>query len=203
MEIRKNVLVEVTDEDIIDGKFIIPDNVIEIVYLAFYRCQTLKEVIASNVRKVGRYAFYNMPLLERVDISNAKEIANRGFTDCPKLREVIISEVDYIEFSAFLNCPSLHRPSDIIRKEVYDKALIYLEEYKNFGLCRLIGEVIYYFGNKYKIALSAECVFPRFTYENAKKNFGAGKKKDDYWWPLKNREIRKEFLKWCYEDFKL
>jgi len=63
--------------------------------------------------------------------------------------------------------------------------------------------MIYKNGNKYKIALSKECVFPRFTYKNAKKNFGAGKDKDDYWWPKKNREIRKKILQWCYEDFKL
>lgn len=156
MEIRKNVLVEVTDEDIIDGKFAMPAGITNIYMRAFRDRKTLKSVDLSNITYIGAWAFDG--------------------------------------------CTSLPRPNEDIRKRIYNTALKYLKKYGGYGLCCSINSATYDIINKYKIALSAECVFPRFTYENAKKNFGANKNESNFWWPTREIEIRKEFLQWCYED---
>lgn len=83
-----------------------------------------------------------------------------AFRDRKTLKSVDLSNIPHIGLYAFDGCTSLPRPNENIRKKIYNKALEYLEKYKNFGLCHSIGYAIYNIGNKYKIALSKECVFP-------------------------------------------
>lgn len=215
MEIIDDILYAVTDEDIIagkfmiNGKFVVPYDVIEIGDLAFNHCQTLKEVIASNVRKVGRNAFYHMPLLERVDISNAKEIANGGFTDCPKLKEVILPKIKHLGECMFSDCLSIPRPNKKIRKEIYDNTIIALN--KGDGVVNSMRIANMNAIIKYKMPICIQTCYPSFTYKNALKfrpkqiNYG-----DDFLSKkainglikssIKGEKACIRFLKWCYKQ---
>lgn len=156
MNIEENLLIDVTDADIIGGKFIIPKWITEIGTGAFRDCTTLKSVDLSNVTHVGLYAFDG--------------------------------------------CTSLPRPSEDIRKEIYNKALQLINT-TDEGLCYCIGNAIASLIVKHKQAISIATCFPQFTYINAVKRNVAYGYELGYWWHRGDRRVRKTFLKWCYEDF--
>ena len=53
METIKNTLYGVTDVDIIDGKFIVPDDVTELACGAFEGRKTLKNIDLSYITHIG------------------------------------------------------------------------------------------------------------------------------------------------------
>lgn len=61
MKIKDNVLVKVTDDDIKNGTFIIPENITEIGDSAFSGCKKLISInIPDNVIEIGICAFFIM-----------------------------------------------------------------------------------------------------------------------------------------------
>ena len=58
MKVRNGILLTVSDSDIVDGRFIIPDSVTSIGEFAFYGCNDLTSVIIpDSVTSIGKYAF--------------------------------------------------------------------------------------------------------------------------------------------------
>ena len=72
----------------------------------------------------------------------------------------------------------------------------------SMGLCYYLNMAITDAIIKYKQAICRQTCFPLFTYQNAVEKFGATGRKYSFWWPMDNREIRKDFLKYCYENKK-
>ena len=70
MRIENGVLTEVKDEDIVDGKFEIPEGVTSIGDEAFSFCSSLKEItIPDSVEEIGMGVFYGCSSLKEITIS--------------------------------------------------------------------------------------------------------------------------------------
>ena len=57
METRNNILFNVGDVDIINGKFTIPAGITGIGYMAFANCFNLEELDANNIEKNRPWGF--------------------------------------------------------------------------------------------------------------------------------------------------
>ena len=177
MEIRNNMLISIEDADIINGKFAVPEEVTIVGDGVFENRSNLKELDTKNVEVISGWAFGNCKNLKKVNAPHLRKVGN----------------------GAFYNCVSLPCPNDKIRAEIYELALKYLNENELWGLCLSIDVAISNIIVKYKQAICQQTCFPLFIYENVVEIFGATRDRGCFWWPLENREIRREFLKWLYE----
>lgn len=135
MVIEDGVLERVSEEDIAEGKFEIPESVNEIGFRAFRGCSGLREItipesvisigrcafegcsglrkitIPKSVTKIGMYAFERCRGLTEITIpESVNEIGFRAFEECSGLREIIIPEsVTKIEEEAFGRCSGLKK----------------------------------------------------------------------------------------------
>ncbi len=110
MEIKNNVLIKVTDDDIEYGTITIPNNVNYIGNEAFKNCKFLKHItIPKNVNGIGYSAFENCVNLKSISMSDEIEtIGNNAFRNCTSLINVMIPKnVKVIEVGTFCNCKSL------------------------------------------------------------------------------------------------
>ncbi len=86
----------------------IPDSVSRIDHHAFYRCDSLKEIlIPSNVTEIGDYAFSGCSSLRNIVIPDSvTEIGDYAFSGCTSLEEVVIPDsVTAIGHAAFGSGP--------------------------------------------------------------------------------------------------
>lgn len=92
MKKANGILFKVTDGDIFNGTFIIPNNVFKINKFAFRGCNTLKSIIIpSCVRIIDTYAFKDCINLETVVIEDrVKRINSRAFDGCESIEKIII-----------------------------------------------------------------------------------------------------------------
>ncbi len=162
MEIKDNILVKVTDDDInIDGTFEVPSYITEIGDYAFSNCYFLKTVIIPNsVMKIGMRVFTWCENLTDITIPNSVIIVQSGiFSYCTSLKEVSLpdnlSEINYEMFaqcenlenitlpesvtkiseSAFKNCSKLKHiniPSNVV--EIENRAFAHCESLENINL---------------------------------------------------------------------
>lgn len=111
MKIENKVLIGVEEKDIVDGKFVIPDNVIEIGGSIFNNSISLKEVDLNNVTTIGDYAFSHCINLTTVFSSKLckyiKVVGDYGFWCCTSLVDVNINTFTRIEHKALEHCESL------------------------------------------------------------------------------------------------
>lgn len=110
MKVKNGVLLEVTNEDIIDGKFEFPKGVTNIGKGAFAYCGSLREVkIPNSVKHIGDKAFYSCSSLQEIEIPNSvASIGYNAFWYCRSLKEIKIpNSVTSLEYGAFAYCESL------------------------------------------------------------------------------------------------
>lgn len=110
MEIKNNVLIKVTDDDIVNGTFNIPNDVIWIGEKAFENCKSLISItIPENVTIIGDRAFIYCENLKTINIPNSiTKIENGAFVDCSKLDNIILpNSVNKIDDHTFGGCKSL------------------------------------------------------------------------------------------------
>ncbi len=90
--------------------FIIPHGVTSISDYAFFRCDSLTEVvIPDSVTSIGNHAFYGCDSLTKVVIGDSvTSISDYAFSNCYSLTEVVIPDsVTSIGYEAFSYCRSL------------------------------------------------------------------------------------------------
>lgn len=93
-----------------DSEVIIPSNVTEIGWGAFYKCLTLNKVtISDSVTNIIEAAFQGCSELLSVYIPNSvKCIGDKAFEDCTNLNNIVLPEsVESIGKRAFKNCKSI------------------------------------------------------------------------------------------------
>lgn len=110
MIIKGNVLVKVTDDDIMTGTFSIPNYIKKIGEGAFKYCEKLICVVMSeSVEEIAGAAFKNCENLEKINLSyGITKIEFAAFSHCKSLQQIIIpNSVTKIDNYAFSNCESL------------------------------------------------------------------------------------------------
>lgn len=110
MVIKDNVLVKVEDSDIVNGTFIIPENIEFISDYAFSHCEKLESInIPDGVTEIGNYAFSCCEKLEKIIIPESViEIGYSAFSGCDSLTSIMIPEgITTIGPSVFSGCVSL------------------------------------------------------------------------------------------------
>ena len=103
-------LIKVYNNEIVDGKFTIPESVTSIEYQAFSDCSSLTSItIGDSVTSIGARAFAYCTSLTSVTIGNSVTNIGKGaFLGCVNLTSVKIPDkVTSIERSAFYNCTGL------------------------------------------------------------------------------------------------
>ena len=126
---------------------IIPDNVTNIGYAAFYQCFGLTSVeIPSSVTSIGNAAFYQCSGLKSVEIHNSvTSIGYSAFYQCIGLKSVEIpNSVTSISSNVFSGCPNLESVSinsnAIVAKNYTPSSLGLVEIFGNQVKEYVIGE---------------------------------------------------------------
>ncbi|MDR3500981.1 MAG: leucine-rich repeat domain-containing protein [Legionella sp.] len=103
-------LVSVTNDDLIDGVFIVPNGVASFGDFAFKKATNLTQIdIPEWVTSIDDDVFANCTLLVRMIIPNSvTEMGPSVFDNCTSLEQITISEaITIIEFHTFKGCKSL------------------------------------------------------------------------------------------------
>ena len=110
MKIENGCLTKVYNNEITDGKFIIPEGVTSIGNEVFYACSSLTSIIIPNsVISIGKYAFERCTEFKSITIPNSvTSIDNGAFYRCSGLTSIAIPDsVTHIGNYAFFDCSSL------------------------------------------------------------------------------------------------
>ena len=123
MIVKNGVLIDITNKDIVDGKFVIPYSVEAIGDWAFESCTSLTSiVIPPFVERIGGLAFWNCTSLESIIIPDSIEfIGYKAFMNCTSLSSIIITTPNTeFEREAFKGCHSLNNiiAPEHIKKEI-------------------------------------------------------------------------------------
>lgn len=111
MKIENGILIKVDDEDIVDGKCIVPEGVTKIGKEAFSRRSSLKKInIPKGVTEIGAHSFAWCTNLEKIELPEEITILEDFlFEGCQKLEKVVIPQkVTSIGGETFLMCESLN-----------------------------------------------------------------------------------------------
>lgn len=135
MRIENGVLIEVSDSDIKEGKFVIPEGVTKIGFQAFEGCTSLKSIVIPEcVTIIGGGAFWGCTSLRSIVIREGLiSIGEQAFTRCGITSIIIPKGVTKIENFLFSCCISL-------RSIVISEGLIAIESnaFKNCTLLSII-----------------------------------------------------------------
>ena len=110
MEIKNNKLMNVTNEDIINGTFEIPNNIEIIEHYCFDGCTNLQSInLPSSITEIRDKAFKNCTNLQSIIIpDNVTKIGDDAFKECESLKTINLSNnITCIESGAFSNCKKL------------------------------------------------------------------------------------------------
>lgn len=103
----ETVLYDVTDEDVENGVFVVPDGITAIGEWAFRRCTNLNKVVISNgVTSIRNQAFYFCESLQEVLIPNSVTMIGSSFMNCKSLTHITIPE-SVIKLDAYFACERL------------------------------------------------------------------------------------------------
>lgn len=87
----ETVLYDVTDEDVENGVFVVPDGVTAIGEWAFEKCERLNKVVISNsIKTIRNQAFSFCKSLQEVLIPNSVTVIEASFQECNSLTHITI-----------------------------------------------------------------------------------------------------------------
>ena len=97
---------KITNKDIINGSFVIPDGVTKIGLRAFYGCSSLSSIIIPDgVTKIGLGAFSDCWRLESIIIpESVTEIGDYAFEGCRSLKKVSLPKKVKLGIDVFDGC---------------------------------------------------------------------------------------------------
>lgn len=109
MIIKNGVLIEVTNEDIIDGKFEIPNDVIKIDHKAFENTTSLESIeIPESVKVIEDSAFKNSGIKKLAFAGDIDYIYPWAFANCENLEIIVFPKnIEYVGCDVFNGCKSL------------------------------------------------------------------------------------------------
>jgi len=105
-------LIDVTNDELCNGRFVIPEGVTIIGFGAFHGCTSLAEItLPEGVTKIGYGAFVGCENLREIVIpEGVTSIAGGAFHGCSSLREITIPEsVMSMGFGVFVGCSKLEK----------------------------------------------------------------------------------------------
>lgn len=114
-------LERVTDKDIQDGTYTIPEGVTKIGDSAFFNCKNLTQImLPEGVDEIGDFAFFNCKSLRQIVLpKGVTRIGKSAFEYCKSLTEITLSEgLTEIGIEAFRNCVHLKRieiPDSVVK----------------------------------------------------------------------------------------
>ena len=89
----KKIIKNVTNEDIVNGSFVIPDGVTEIRDWAFEDCTSLLSIIIpESVTKIGDYAFHVCSSLKKVSLPKKQ----RGLNEIVLFRNTLCILLNFV-----------------------------------------------------------------------------------------------------------
>ena len=96
----------ITNKDIVNGSFIIPEGVTEIGIEAFERCSSLKNItLPEGLKKIWDYAFEDCTSLESIIIpESVTEIGIGAFGGCTSLKKVSLPKKFKLGHGVFYRC---------------------------------------------------------------------------------------------------
>lgn len=129
MKIENGCLTVVLNNEIVDGKFTIPDSVTIIGDSAFAFCSALiSVVIPDSVTSIGCYAFENCSNLTSVTIGNGvNSVGSSAFSRCSKLTGVYINDLSAwckIEFYGYQSNPLYYAKNLYLNDELVTDLVI-------------------------------------------------------------------------------
>lgn len=103
----EKIIKNITDDDIINGSFVISKSVQKIGKLAFAFCSTLESiVIPDSVIEIGQSAFMDCISLESIIIPDrVKKIENYTFFNCKSLKKISLPKDIIFGDYVFYKCP--------------------------------------------------------------------------------------------------
>ena len=107
MKIENGTLISIDDEDIVDGRFRLPDGVQTIGERVFLDCTGLTHLTIPEGVTIGESAFWNCTGLTHLTIPEGVTIGKGAFAGCASLTHLTISEGFIINEGAFWRCTGL------------------------------------------------------------------------------------------------
>ena len=107
--IENGVLVRFNVDDLVDGVYVVPDEVHTIRQYAFNNIGGVKKVVLpKTIKRIENLAFFNCGLEEIEIPKGITEIEVATFANCPNLTKVVLpSTLKRINTNAFAWCDSL------------------------------------------------------------------------------------------------
>lgn len=108
MEIRNSILISVSQNDVINGTFTIPDDVQTISSFAFKDINVKKIILGKKVNQLDKYSFSGSNVNEIVLNNRIINIPDKCFFNCKNLKKINLNDKIYtIGKCAFYGCSSL------------------------------------------------------------------------------------------------
>lgn len=138
MVIKDGVLINVSEDAVVNNHFTVPAGIKTIGRLAFGNCKNLMTItIPDSVERIEDDAFFNCENLRKISIpSSVKSIGDNAFYNCSNLETLELAEgLIEIEPMAFTLCKSLKKvklPNSL--EKLGEKAFFSCEELKSVKL---------------------------------------------------------------------
>ncbi len=108
-KIENNALVKFDDRDLINGEYVVPDNVEHIKGSAFACSKITNLIISNGVKIIERGAFWDCKQLKKLEIpESVKEIEGFAFSNCRGLESIALpTDITRLGYTLFSGCECL------------------------------------------------------------------------------------------------